>query len=45
MGVHKRDMTGCTMVAITLKSGYKYLQNVEAGILHIEYRYEMKTVK
>ena len=40
MGVHKRDMTGCTTVAITLKRGYEFVQDVEVGILHIGYRYK-----
>ena len=38
-------MIRCTMVLIKLKTGYEYVQNMEAGILNIGYRLEMQTLK
>ena len=45
MGIEKHDIVGCTTVAIKLKRGYEYVQNVKAGILHIGNQYDMRTVK
>jgi hypothetical protein len=45
MDIETHDMIGCTMVVLNLKMGYEYVQNVEAGILHIRYWIEMQTVR